>query len=201
MGLTVTSSRAPARSAVPSTRPKKRKGTLARPASAPAPRRPRAGRKRAFRRFVLIRKMRPVFPGGSDEPLPELSINAFKLTPKSRVLGMDGVRRATQRRIIWYWRFSRGWQKVTRTQALQPEKSLQIHRAAQPEDSESPGANQTNQWYWQWSKSASLPVHMKQHIRRYFTKSKFSKPKLSRNGKAWDKLTDLSKLMGPNREG
>jgi hypothetical protein len=118
--------------------------------------------------------------------LPELSINAFKLVAKSQAFGMDGVRKATQRRVLWYWRFSRDWRKVNQSQNIQPEKSLIVER--QLGENEEQEQDQSK-WYWSWPQALTLPPQLKRQL----------KWRLLKANTGPNTLHDLTRLLGPRR--
>lgn len=139
----------------PSARGKKRGKFKGRPAPAPAPRRSKGGSKRSFRKFSVRDPFRPKGSDGAEvDASPfELSMNSVRLSKKTKVLGMDESRRKTQRRILWYWQFSRNWQvskawnwrQITEALSISPEKSA---RSDEEPDQGKKGKDWV--WFWRW---------------------------------------------------
>lgn len=84
--------------------------------------------------------------GGGDASPPELSMNSVSLGKKHQPFGMDETRKKNQRKLFWYWQWSRDWhwREVVTVSSIQPEKA--------PEDfDEDEEANiRAWVWYWRW---------------------------------------------------
>jgi hypothetical protein len=126
-----------------------------RPAPAPAPRRRKGGGKRSFRKFSVKDPFRGKGSDGAEvDASPfELSMNSVRLTRKDKVLGMDETRRKTQRKLIWYWQFSRNWQvsrawnwrQISEAYSIGAEKSAEAHH-----DDDEGQKHSDWIWFWRW---------------------------------------------------
>jgi hypothetical protein len=144
------------KSGAPARGKKKSSGFKGRPAPAPAPRRKKGGGKRSFRKFSVKDPFRGKGSDGADvDASPfELSMHSVRLSKKEKVLGMDDTRRKTQRKLIWYWQFSRNWQVtkawnwrlITEALSVAPEKHQPTNDTNDANDSE----DRDWIWFWRW---------------------------------------------------
>lgn len=145
----------PAKKGRPAARAKKKRAFKGRPAPAPAPRRKKGGGKRSFRKFSVRDPFRPKGSDGAEvDASPfELTMNSVRLSRKNKVLGMDETRRKTQRKLIWYWQFSRNWQVSRTWNWRQIAEALSINPEKSWQSAEEPDAAKKHKdwiWFWRW---------------------------------------------------
>ncbi|MEJ2681735.1 MAG: hypothetical protein P8104_01755 [Gammaproteobacteria bacterium] len=110
-------------------------------------RRAKAAGKRGFRGYAS-----PVQPGwnnpggggGSAAPFA-LTMHSVRLTEEPRAFGQDETRKRNQRKLFWYWQWSRDWEwrQVTTIFNIQPD----VTDAPKVEED---GPDKTKEWVWFW---------------------------------------------------
>lgn len=137
------------------------------PAPAPRPRRgSRTIGKRSFRQFSAKSTFKPAANQAYriDHSPFQLSMKAVKLKRLEQAYGMDGIRKATQRNLLWYWQWSRDWGWSYATSAAKtpphspgreansdtPPQQHQALDASSNDASEHQHTAQQGVWYWRW---------------------------------------------------
>lgn len=85
--------------------------------------------------------------GGGDDGNPlELSMHSVSLSSKHQPFGMDETRKKNQRKLFWYWQWSRDWQwrEVVTVSSIQPEKAPDEIYDEEDENF------RAWVWYWRW---------------------------------------------------
>lgn len=85
--------------------------------------------------------------GGGDASPPSRSMNSVSLSAKHEPFGMDETRKKNQRKLFWYWNWSRDWhfREVVTVSNIQPEATQ-----SDKLDEESEGNIRAWVWYWRW---------------------------------------------------